>query len=90
MFRYTWSQLSILLKSVLDFKLCIKISNQYSDYFKVLKGVWQGCPLSLILFKKFNNEIFKSWKKYRIKVGIESSCGPLLANEIVLCAFSRN
>ncbi|KAL6589212.1 hypothetical protein U3516DRAFT_772395 [Neocallimastix sp. 'constans'] len=41
-----------------------------------------GCPLSLILFKKFNNEIFK--------IGIESSCGPLLANEIVLFSIIKS
>ena len=70
-------------------KACVKKDNQYSDAFKVMKGVRQGCPLSPILFNLFINDIFNDCKELGVEVGNEFCCGGLFADDIVLCAPSR-
>jgi len=66
-------------------KASVKIDDQYSESFNIMKGVRQGCPLSLILFNLFINDIFNDFSE----LGIPLCCGRLFANNIVLCAQSR-
>ena len=74
-------------------KANVKIDNQLSDSFKIMKGVRQGCPLSPILFNLFINDIFKGCKKFGVLLDPldpeVKCCGGLFADDIVLCAPSR-
>ena len=73
----------------LSSKACVKLDGQLSDSFDVMKGVRQGCPLSPILFNLFINDIFNDCDEFGIKIGNESCCGGLFADDIVLCAPTR-
>jgi len=70
-------------------KTSVKIDNQYSESFNIMKRVRQGCPLSPILFNLFINDIFNDCKELGIPLGESRCCGGLFADDIVLCAPSR-
>ena len=70
-------------------KASVKIDDQYSESFNIMKGVRQGCPLSPILFNLFINDIFNDCKELGIPLGESRCCGGLFADDIVLCAPSR-
>ena len=70
-------------------KASVKIDDQYSESFNIMKGVWQGCPLSPILFNLFINDIFNDVSELGIPLGESRCCGGLFADDIVLCAPSR-
>jgi len=44
-------------------KANVKINDQYSESFNIMKGVRQGCPLSPILFNLFINDIFNDFSE---------------------------
>jgi len=74
----------------LTYKANVKIDNQYSESFNIMKGVRQGCPLSPILFNLFINNIFNDFSEIGIPLGKSiRCCGGLFADDIVLCAPSR-
>ena len=66
-------------------KASVKIDDQYSESFNIMKGVRQGCPLSPILFNLFINNIFNDFSELGIPLGESRCCG----DDIVLCAPSR-
>ena len=49
-----------------------------------MKGVWQGCPLSLILFNLYIDDIFNDFSELGIPLGESRCCGGLFADDIVL------
>jgi len=53
------------------------------------KGVRQGCPLSLILFNLFINDIFNHFSELGIPLGESRCCGRHFTDDIVLCSPSR-
>ena len=54
--------LSIYKKKLyLTSKASLKIDDQYSESFNIMKGVRQGYPLSPILFNLFINDIFNDF-----------------------------
>jgi len=69
-------------------KASVKIDDQYSESFNIMKGVRQGCPLSPILFNLFN-DIFYDFSELGIPLGESRCCGGLFADDIVLCTPSR-
>ena len=72
-------------------KASIKIDDQYSESFNIMKGVRQGCPLSPIFFSLslFINDIFNDFSELGIPLGESRCCGGLFADDIVLFASSR-
>ena len=50
-------------------KASVKIDDQYSESFNIMKGVRQGYPLSPIPFHLFINDIFnnffRTWNSFR-------------------------
>ena len=58
-------------------KASVKIDDQYSESFNIMKGVWQGCPLSPILFNLFINDIFNDFSELGIPLGESRCCGSL-------------
>ena len=73
----------------LSSKANIKIDNEYSKSFNIMKGVRQGCPISPILFNLFINDIFNNCNEYGIQIDDNLCCGGLFADDIALCAPSR-
>jgi len=73
----------------LTFKASVKIDDQYSESFSIMKGVRQGYPLSPILFNLFINDIINDFSELGIPLGESICCGGLFVNDIVLCALSR-
>ena len=70
-------------------KANVKIDDQYSETFNIMKGVKQGCSLSPILFNLFINDIIHDFSELGIPLG-ESKCFVrLFAEYIVLCAQSK-
>ena len=74
----------------MTFKSSVKIDDQYSESFNIMKGVRQGCPLSLILFNLFINDNNNDFSELGILLGESRCCSGLFAYDIVLCAPSRN
>jgi len=68
----------------LSSKANVKIDNEYSKSFKIMKGVRQGCPLSPILFNLFINDIFNSCNKLGVSIDNNKCCGGLFADDIAL------
>jgi len=56
-------------------KASVKIDDQYSESFNIMKGVRQGCPLSPILFNLFINDIFNDFSELGIPLGESRCCG---------------
>ena len=73
----------------LSSKANVKIDNEYSKSFKIMKGVRQGCPLSPILFNLFINDIFNSCNELGVHIDNNKCCGGLFADDIALCAPTR-
>jgi len=71
-------------------KANVKLNGQYSESFRIMKGVRQGCPLSPILFNLFINDIFNDCQDYGVPLNGSYCCGGLFADDIVLCAPSRS
>jgi hypothetical protein len=85
---------------------CIKINDEYSDFFTINTGVRQGCILSPILFTLFINGIAKKLNTYRHGIELHYSkqhkqlqddhdnsdilCQLLFADDIVLLAKDAN
>ena len=53
-------------------KTCVKVDNKYSEFFRILKGVRRGCPLSPILFNLFINDIFTGCSDLGVKISNDS------------------
>jgi len=70
-------------------KVSVKIDDQYSESFNIMKGDRQGCPISPILFNLFINDIFNDFSEFGIPLDESRCCGGLFADDIVLCAPSR-
>jgi len=70
-------------------KAKVKLNNEYSSSFSIMKGVRQGCPLSPILFNLFINDIFNSCEELGVTIDGNHCCGGLFADDIVLCAPTR-
>lgn len=70
-------------------KANVRINMEFSESFRIERGVRQGCPLSPILFNLFINDVFKGCKKYGVKFGNSYCCGGLFADDIVLCAPTK-
>ena len=71
-------------------KASVKINDQYLESFNIMKGVKQGYALSPILFNLFINDIFNDFSELGIPLSESKCCGGLFADDIVLCAPSRN
>jgi len=71
----------------LSYKACVRVDGQLLELFNIKKGVRQGCPLSLILFNLFINDIFNNYNKYGISL---YCCGGLFADDMLLCAPTRS
>ena len=70
-------------------KAKVKMDNEYSSSFSIMKGVRQGCPLSPILFNLFINDIFNGCNELGVPIDGNLCCGGLFADDIVLCASTR-
>ena len=73
----------------LSSKAKVKVDNEYSNSFNIMKGVRQGCPLSPILFNLFINDIFNGCNELGVPIDGNLCCGGLFADDIVLCAPTR-
>ena len=56
----------------------VKLDNEYSSSFSIMKGVRQGCPLSTILFNLFINNIFNSCEELDVTIDGNYCCDGLL------------
>jgi len=65
------------------------LNSQLSNSFNVKKGIRQGCPLSLILFNLFINDIFKDCEQHDVSLKSALCCGDHFADDIVLCVPTR-
>ena len=70
----------------------IKLNDTFTEYFKVDRGVKQGCPLSPTLFNIYINDLAIDLKKCQLGLNIYNdklSC-LLYADDIATCAESVN
>ena len=65
------------------------VNGQLSYEFPIHRGVRQGCPLSLILFNIFINDILNKCDKYGVNISGKRCCSGLFADYVVLIAPSK-
>jgi len=61
----------------LSSKDCVRVEGQLSDSFSIKKDDRQGCPLSLVLFNLFINDIFNKCDIYMdslLSIGDKRCC----------------
>jgi hypothetical protein len=80
----------VIADSFHDFKLCVSLGSQYSDWFNVKQGVHQGGPLSSVLFQLYFDELLNSLQESNKGVslyGTKISC-IAYADDLALIASS--
>ncbi len=67
------------------------ITDRTGDYFSIQKGIWQGDPLSPILFYCALEEIFRglNWEKNGININGEYLNNLRFAEDVVLIAKDK-
>jgi len=70
-------------------KAKVKLDNEYSNSFSIIKKVQLKYPLSPILFNLFINYIFNSYEELGVSIDGNLCCGGLYTDDIVLCAPTR-
>ncbi len=51
---------------------CVKIGGRLSQWFTISQGVYQGAPLSMMLFQVFMNPVMKEKMYMKIGAGISN------------------
>ena len=80
-------KLYFAIKSMLtSTQSCVKINNQFSDYFSVDNGVRQGDPISATLFAIYINDLIIEINEYKlgIDIGDHNIAALLYAGDLVL------
>ncbi|NSM56165.1 hypothetical protein HET73_00315 [Wolbachia endosymbiont of Atemnus politus] len=81
--------LRLLINLYNNQKSAVKIDSELSDYFKIGKGVRQGCVLSPLLFNLYSEEIFKDLDSFSgIVVGGRNITNLRYADDTVLISDS--
>ena len=71
-------------------KASVKIDDQYSESFNIMKGVRQGCPTNHQFFSIYLLMSFLMiFTDLGIPLGESRCCDGLFADDIVLCTSSR-
>ena len=60
--------LSFIRSLYLNSRVAIRINKVFSEVFTLERGLYQGCPISPILFDIFINDILQGFEEFGIKI----------------------
>ena len=82
----------ILYKTYLDFKCCVRIGSQTSEWFNMERGIHQGGFLSLFKYIAFINELITNLKESNTCCVVYNlKCAPVsYADDLATCSTSKN
>ena len=85
--KFYWSLKSLYAQTT----ACIKINNDYTDFFNIHNGVRQGDPLSPTLFSLFIDSLIKELKSLNLGIDVEDFVLTVLAyaDDIVILSNSE-
>jgi len=85
--------LNFIRSLYLNSRVAIRVGKDLSEIFILEKGLCQGCPISLILFDIFINDILQGFEEFSVKIpGVKGHklCGLMFTNDIVVLAPDKS